>query len=191
MNELVHILVSNFKLPEPAAVGLSSIVTSSTLKKGETFVKVEQSNQSEYLVAEGICQSFITNLSGKEVTLSFFTEGSAVSPNLIRTINNKSIVNLRALTEVQLLTFKSIDLANLMNTSRAVEVWANGVLQSELLQKVKKEINQNSLSAKERLLEFRAQYPALENKIPHIYIASYLGISNVSLSRLRKRLSTF
>ena len=43
-------------------------------------------------------------------------------------------------------------------------------------------------AAKERLIEFRNKYKILENLIPHTDIASYLGITNISLSRLRKDL---
>ena len=58
-------------------------------------------------------------------------------------------------------------------------------MQNELARKVDKEIGLVSLTAKERLLKFRAQYPLLENLIPHPIIASYLGITNISLSRIR------
>ena len=90
----------------------------------------------------------------------------------------------------KLAVFPTQDLMQLMNEYRGIEVWAHSILQRELLQRVKKEIDQNSLLAKERLSQFRIQYPTLENLIPHPYIASYLGITNVSLSRLRKELSS-
>jgi CRP-like cAMP-binding protein len=66
--------------------------------------------------------------------------------------------------------------------------FANTVLQNELLAKIDKEIGLASLSAKDRLLHFRNKYPLLENIIPHPDIASYLGITNISLSRLRRDL---
>ncbi|MEM6343465.1 MAG: hypothetical protein AAF927_06275 [Bacteroidota bacterium] len=61
-------------------------------------------------------------------------------------------------------------------------------MQNELLQKVDKEIGLASLKAKDRLIKFREEYPQLENLIPHPHIASYLGITNISLSRLRKEI---
>ena len=67
--------------------------------------------------------------------------------------------------------------------------FGNTVLRNELARKVDKEIGSASLSAKERLLKFREEYPLLENLIPHTHIASYLGITNISLSRLRSNLA--
>ena len=66
--------------------------------------------------------------------------------------------------------------------------WGNTVLSDELFNKVKKELNLITMSANDHLIEFRKIFPMLENIIPHPYIASYLGISPVSLSRLRKQI---
>ena len=65
----------------------------------------------------------------------------------------------------------------------------NFVLQNELILKVEKEIGLASLTAKERLIEFRKKYKHLENFVPHTDIASYLDIKNISLSCLRKDLT--
>jgi CRP-like cAMP-binding protein len=69
-----------------------------------------------------------------------------------------------------------------------IREFGNRVLRIELKNKVEKEIGMASQTAKERLLKFREQYPLLENTIPHSVISSYLGITNISLSRLRKEL---
>ena len=189
MIELESYLNKNFFLSIFASKKLAEVISITGVEKGVFFVKKNVNNDKEYLVLDGICRSLIVNPSGQEITLSFFTKNSAISPNLTRSISGKSIINLQTLTDSKLAVFSTQDLMKLMTEYREIEVWANSILQKELLQKVKKEINQNSLLAKERLSEFRIQYPTLENLIPHPYIASYLGITNVSLSRLRKELS--
>jgi len=189
MEDLASHLNQKFFLSLHSSNKLAEVISTSLIEKGNTFIKKGKINTKEYIVLDGLCRSYITNASGDEVTLSFFTSNTAISPNLTRTVSGNSILNIQTLTDVKLGIFSSEDLMNLMNTNREIEGWANAILQKELLQKVKKEINQNSLKANERLLNFRDQYPSLENLIPHSYIASYLGISNVSLSRLRKELA--
>ena len=76
-----------------------------------------------------------------------------------------------------------------MSTNMEIRQWGNFVLQKELMEKVEKELSQASMTAEERLLHFRQKYPTLENQISHPIIASYLGITNISLSRLRTKLS--
>jgi hypothetical protein len=70
-----------------------------------------------------------------------------------------------------------------------VRRFGNMVLLAELQKKVEKEISLASLTASERLQVFRKEYPGFENIVPHAAIATYLGITNVSLSRLRGKKS--
>ena len=63
--------------------------------------------------------------------------------------------------------------------------FGNAVLSNELMAKVEKEVALASLKAKDRLVLLRKKYPNIENLIPHSDIASYLGITTISLSRLR------
>ena len=63
------------------------------------------------------------------------------------------------------------------------------VVERELSMAMLLEVALRSYSARERLLALRKQYPNLENLIPHHIIASYLGITHVSFSRLRSELS--
>jgi len=44
------------------------------------------------------------------------------------------------------------------------------------------------LDSAERYMQFLAQYPGLEKRVKQYHIASYLGITPVSLSRIRKKL---
>ena len=157
--------------------------------KGDTFIKINQESKYEYLVLQGIARSFITDPNGNEITLSFFRTNQALSPSLTRTKAQKSIINMQAITDMRIARFSNGDLMSMMESNQEIRNWGNWVLQNELMNKVYKEINQLSLPAKERLLSFRNTHPNLENLIPHGYIASYLGITPVSLSRLRKELS--
>jgi CRP-like cAMP-binding protein len=76
----------------------------------------------------------------------------------------------------------------LMVDNLEIRDFGNAVLRNELKRKVEKEIGMASLTARERLIKFREQYPLLENTIPHTSISTYLGITNISLSRLRNEL---
>ncbi len=76
---------------------------------------------------------------------------------------------------------------SLMIENLEIREFGNTVLRQELLNKVQKEIRMASWTAKQRLEQFRKDFSMLENIVPHPMIASYLGITNVSLSRLRKQ----
>ncbi len=188
MDKLISSLIKNFSLSNASSKQLSDVISTRTFNTGDIFVKKGLIESNEFLMLEGICRSYVIDSDGNEITLSFFTPNKAISPNLTRTKKNISILNIQAITSVKLAVFSSNDLMLLMESNREIEIWANQILQKELTEKVDKEIAQISLNAKDRLLTFRNQFPLLENMVPHAYIASYLGITNVSLSRLRRDL---
>jgi len=114
-----------------------------------------------------------------------------LSPQSIRTPKNISNLNFKALTKIELASMNTKEFEALMIENIEIRQFGNTVVQNELISKTEKEIGLASLTAKERLIEFRKKYHLLENLISHTDIASYLGITNISLSRLRKDLSRY
>ena len=82
-------------------------------------------------------------------------------------------------------TIDATEFEKLMIEDVEIRDFGNSVLRNELMTKVKKEIALASLKGKDRLLLLRKNYPNTENLVSHSDIASYLGITTISLSRLR------
>ncbi len=167
---------------------VNDLIVIEVYEKGDLFIDRGKRNNKEYFVYEGVCRSFLLSPEGEEVTISFFLEGGVLSPNKTRTANQISHLNFQALTKLTVASLNADKFEQLMINHIDIREFGNMVLQNELLAKVEKEIGLASLNAKERLLLFREKYHFLENLISHIDIASYLGITNISLSRLRKGL---
>lgn len=156
--------------------------------KDEIFIGENKRNRSEYFVLEGVCRSFLLNPEGVEISISFFTDNTVISPHTTRTSKGLSNLNFQALTPLKVGVMDAGRFEEFMVDNLEIREFGNVVLRNELKQKVEKEIAMASLTAKERLIKFREQYPLLENLIPHTTIATYLGITNISLSRLRNEL---
>lgn len=167
---------------------ISDLILIEDYEKGDVFINRGKKNNKEYFVYEGVCRSFLLSPEGEEVTISYFPEGSVLSPNKTRTANQISHLNFQALTKLTVAILNADKFEQLMINHIDIREFGNMVLQYELLSKVEKEIGFASLNAKERLILFREKYHFLENLISHVDIASYLGITNISLSRLRKEL---
>lgn len=167
---------------------MSDLILVEVYEKGDVFIDRGKKNNKEYFVYEGVCRSFLLSPEGEEVTISYFLEGSILSPNKTRTANQISHLNFQALTRLTVASLKADKFEQLMINHIDIREFGNMVLQNELLAKVEKEIGLASLNAKERLILFREKYHILENLISHADIASYLGITNISLSRLRREL---
>ncbi|MEQ9310195.1 MAG: Crp/Fnr family transcriptional regulator [Balneolaceae bacterium] len=177
-----------FPVSEGSLDLISDLILVEVYEKGDVFIDRGKKNNKEYFVYEGVCRSFLLSPEGDEVTISYFLEGSVLSPNKTRTANQISHLNFQALTKLTVASLNADTFEQLMINHIDIREFGNMVLQNELLVKVEKEIGFASLNAKERLILFREKYHFLENQISHVDIASYLGITNLSLSRLRKEL---
>lgn len=185
---VTNIINKIYPISEQAFQKVQGLLKIESFEKGETFIQKNKRNEDEYFVLNGVCKSFLINPDGDEITISFFLENSILSPYQIRSPQSISNLNFKALTNLELASINAKQFESLMIENIEIRNFANTVLQNELISKVEKEIGLASLTAKERLIEFRKTYPLLENTIPHTDISSYLGITNISLSRLRKEL---
>lgn len=168
---------------------ISQIVSYQKINNGSVFIEKGKRNNSEYFLIKGICRSFLLSPDGEEITISFFNSGSIISPYVTRTLNGFTNINFQTLTDVVIGKMDSSKFEELMVKNLDIREFGNMVLKIELQKKVQKEINLASLTAMERLKIFRKDFPGFENIVPHPTIASFLGITNVSLSRLRKNKS--
>lgn len=189
MNRKVKKIITGiYPISERSFQEIKSLLKHETFKKGEIFIQRNKSNENEYFVLDGVCKSYLISPGGDEITISFFLENSILTPHQIRTPKNISNLYFKALTDLELVSINAKQFENLMIENLEIRNFANTVLQNELILKIEKEIGLASLTARERLIEFRKKYRILENLIPHSDISSYLGITNISLSRLRKNL---
>lgn len=186
---ILSIINGYFPVSVTSAGLLTRLIEFQSIRKGTTFIKVNSRNDFDYFLLDGICRSYILNQEGMDVSISFFQGQTVLTPNVARTYQYRSTLNFEALTDLTIGRFKALELVDLMKRIPELRNFANAVLQQELIQKTNKELDNASLPAKERLIKFRGQFDALENLIPHPFIASYLGITNISLSRLRKQLA--
>ncbi|MBT9187563.1 Crp/Fnr family transcriptional regulator [Zobellia russellii] len=174
-------------LSQKSLRAFSALCKETTYLAGGIIFKPNRNNKSEYVLLKGIARTFLLNTQGEEITLSFFEENMILPPCVTRTKNEKSLLYGEALTDCVFAEINADDFESLMIENLEIRDFGNSVLRQELLNKVHKEIRMATWTAKRRLDQFRDDFGMLENRIPHPMIASYLGITNVSLSRLRKR----
>ena len=187
--EIEHIVNSILEISSNSMKRIDDLVDYIKIEANQNFIKKGNPDKYEYFLTKGVCRSYLLNPEGEEITIAFFTEGSVLSPYIIRTIKGISNINFQAMTEVELGRMDAEGFLNLMVENLEIRDFGNTVLKIELQNKVEKEIEMASLTAKERLINFRNKFQSLENIVPHTTIATYLGITNISLSRLRKELS--
>lgn len=143
----------------------------------------------EFFVLGGILKTFVGDAQGREVTLAFHTGPCVLTPSIARVDGTgRSRVNCVALTPCRIAGFPASALVRCMVEQPAIQRWGDAVLRAELVRRADREWALAALPALERLLRLRREHPGLEDAVAHHHIASYLGITPVTLSRLRAQL---
>ena len=157
------------------------------LRKGDFFVKSGQQNYRIGKILKGVLRGFTINDEGEEITTHFFMENDIISGNYIPKI--PATMNIHALEDCL------ISVANYKEVFSYVN--ADNELTNVILSNFQK-LNKQNNSRIEALITghaltkykwFLKEYPNLLNRIPHYYIANFLGMTPTQLSRTRKTFS--
>ena len=157
-------------------------------KNTDIFLEGKKNN-SEYILISGVAHRYNILDKGDMVTTGFYMSGAVITPHFARTKEGISIFSLQSLTDIHIAELTATELDFLRYSNEECFKFGQQVLENELVRTFYNEVVFRSYNAKERLLILRRQFPNLENLIPHNIIASYLGITNVSFSRLRAEIA--
>jgi len=155
--------------------------------KGAQVSRQGQSETEEYVVLAGCLVSSICDEEGKEVCVGFYVGPCVVMPNIARTRDGVSLVSIAATTDASIARIDSNLLSDLMVASQPIRDWANTILRDALSEKAEREWCLAALGGAERLNWFRQTFPGYESIFTHSFIASFLGMTPVTFSRLRAR----
>ena len=167
------------------AHALAGAFEAKTVAKAQHLARQGDPDDKEYILLSGKMVSLIGDAEGREVCVGFYVGPCVITPNLARAADGRSLVDLRLESDGQAASVSAAALLELMRGSSAIEEWANAVLRAELERKTSREWSLAALKAKERLEWFRSLYPDHERLFNHSQISSFLGMTPVTLSRLR------
>lgn len=157
------------------------------VKKGAHLAHQAQPESDEFILLDGCLASSICDQDGKDVCVGLHVGPCVVTPNIARTRDRVSLVSIQATKEASLYWIDTDRLTNLILESEPIRNWANGILREALSEKAEREWCLAALGGAERLNWFRHAFPSYEDIFTHSLIASFLGITPVTMSRLRAR----
>jgi CRP-like cAMP-binding protein len=160
--------------------------TTKTLKKGELLLSEGEIAYEFGFIVKGIFRIYYLN-DGKETTRYLGTENTLISSAQSFTTQKPSIEFVQALENSELLMISYKDLQNIYNSSakweRMGRIFAEksyNSLQSHIYSII-------SLPAIDRYHNFCEKYPDIVKRVPQYIIASFLGVSPETVSRIRKK----
>ena len=124
---------------------------------------------------------------GKEHTLQFAIKGWWISDFIAMYDSDVASLTVECISNATVSEFNTDDLSSIFNIYPELESFQRKNLERHVVTLYKRILNQLQLSASERYNVFLKQYPDIEQMIPNYHIASYLGITQQSLSRIRAK----
>jgi CRP-like cAMP-binding protein len=162
--------------------------TELNLQKDEYFSEAGKIAQQVGFILEGITRVCYYNNKGEEITKYFIEENNLVVD--LESFDNEicSSAYVQAITDCKLIVFSKKDWQELLNTIVGWDLIVHKIISKALIQKVARRSPLVTEDATERYLKFLEIYPNVVNRVPLSYVASYLGITQSSLSRIRKNI---
>lgn len=156
-------------------------------KKGESILAINEVCRYDYFVVKGCLRSFYIDQTQSERTIHFSMPGWWTGNLKSFATGSPSDFGIEALTDAEVLRITRSKLDNLFEKVPSLNKFFRIILQNNLIATEDRVANHISAPAQIRYEEFHKKFPTLEQTVPLKYIASYLGITNAYLSRLRSR----
>ncbi|MFW5776070.1 MAG: Crp/Fnr family transcriptional regulator [Spirochaetota bacterium] len=181
-------------LPNPEEIAKETIETlraasrERRFERGASYLRAgEQCDHLAYVV-RGLFRFYYSGEDGREYTSYFAEEGRFIPSYALVATGIRSRFFIEAMESSIVLEFPFAVLTELERTSPAVGCITRSFLVNALLCKEEREASLILDDGETRYREFLAGFPSLEKRIRLHHVASYLGLSPVSLSRIRRRM---
>ncbi|AOM79186.1 Crp/Fnr family transcriptional regulator [Pedobacter steynii] len=140
-----------------------------------------------FFIEEGLIRIFYHNDSGKDITYGFYTEGDFVTVPESFYTQSASKYHMETLEEGLIYAISYTELNLLLHDFPEMQRFENKTLQSFLLKASERIVALQFLSAEERYDTLMETQPSIIRRAPLGTIASYLGITQETLSRIRNK----
>ena len=188
MNNNQIFLNSFVEVPDELFLELQQISKFKEIKAGTQIVRLGEIPSKMYMLRSGVIRCYLSTESGKEFNKSFYLPISFVA-SLTALIKGKpSLFVFETITECKLYETDYNKFASLCKKHQSLNELYSRVLEKVYMKYENRLVELISLNAKDRYLKLLSQVPNVNELIPQFHIASYLGITPVQLSRIRKKL---
>lgn len=154
------------------------------VQKDTRLVETGELVKHAYYCASGLFRLFYPISDGKEYNVAFTLENDFATSYGAMVKGVPSSYTIEALEDSVVIEISFESLQEIMDSCHSWERFVRNSVERLYIRKEERERELLFLSALQRYEAFLVKYPGLENRIPQYHIASYLGISPVSLSRM-------
>ena len=167
----------------------SSKCTKVEFSKGAYIMKAGEVQKNLYFITEGIIRNYIENNKGEIKIFNFRSESMVVTGYASYNYedNLKSLVNVQCLEDCVLIKVPFDAINYVINHIKLGDRLGRYMAEAHVVQMIQYVIQRDTMSILERLENIDKNFPNIHQRVPQYMIASYLGITPVHLSNLKKK----
>lgn len=189
MQNLINNIKNLISLSSEAEKYIYSIAKERMVSKGEVLIRQGQVVTKTFFVIQGSLRSFCSDKEGKDHTLQFAVEDWWISDFMAIFNNEPALLSVESITDAVVIEFEFQKLDKIYLQYPEFEFFQRKNLERHIVCLQKRILNQLQMTALDRYKLFLEKYPHIEQNISNYHIASYLGITRQSLSRLRSEIA--
>lgn len=188
MPELLHQKINGvIPVSQEAFTYFKSLFVRKKLRKRQYFLQAGDVCRYQAFVEGGLLRSYNMDAKGNEHVLQFALEGWWVADLSSYLTSEPSFLQIDALEDADLLLLSRPHWEEAMKKVPALEHYFRIILQNHLVATQKRLLQSLAETAEEKYNRFLQTYPEAVQRLPQQQIASYLGITRETLSRIRKK----
>jgi CRP/FNR family transcriptional regulator, anaerobic regulatory protein len=159
-----------------------------TFKKGDFILKENQISTAYYIIETGLMRAFVNDYDNNEITTNFFTDSEIAIEvlSLFQKIPSKE--NIQAISDCTCWKIEFDVFQDFFQHIPGMSEWGRTWFTMSLFTMKQRSLSIIVDSAKDRYLQLIKEKPSIALHAPLKNIASFLGITDTSLSRIRKEL---
>lgn len=168
---------------------LFSITSFKTLRKGEHIIRAGERDFRTIFVLRGLLRNYIVDGEGEERTILFVPEFKNAGSSATILKGEPSVENIVAVENSILAVADQRRYEEMARTNPALLAYQVRILKEVLAFTIEQSWFHVLLKPEQRYQEFCRRYPKLEQRVTQRDLASYLGVTPTSLSRMRARIA--
>lgn len=160
-----------------------------SFKKGDFLFQKGQVYNEYYCVEKGLVRSYVFDYNGNDITTGFIGKGEIAIDVVSLFHRIPSVESFQALTDCECYVIDLETFQTLFHSLKGLSEWGRAWMSESLFLLKQRSVSMITDSATQRYLELQEKHPEILLHAPLKNIASYLGITDTSLSRIRKELT--
>lgn len=187
-----HFLKNIFTTEKFTAAEQETIISKfigTSFKKNDYLLQEGKVENFYWFVQEGYVRSYVTDVEGNDISTNFYTTGDVVIDWASFFLRQPTRENIQALTNCVCWQLDYENFQSLFHSINSFREQGRTNLVSSYFSLKSKSIAMIADQAKDRYLQLLQQKPSIVQNVSLKHIATYLGITDTSLSRIRKELA--